>query len=85
MHYAITLLCEQLENCDPDLRFRVCQIVGHHQNPADGTTTARSRKPEDWTLWHRPEHGTPFLIDWGTEEGMKQKLAEMKIEPPSVP
>lgn len=51
----------------------------------NGTTTARSRKPTDWVLWHRPAHGPAFMLDWGTEEAMKAKLAEMVIEPPLLP
>lgn len=49
----------------------------------DGTTTARGKKKTDWTLWHRPARGTHFLMDWGTEEAMRQKLAEMQVEPPA--
>lgn len=50
---------------------------------SNGITTARSRSlTQDHTLWHRPPHGTPFLLDWGTKEAMEAKLAEMVIEPP---
>lgn len=50
---------------------------------SNGITTARGRSlTQDHTLWHRPPHGTPFLLDWGTREAMEAKLAEMVIEPP---
>lgn len=54
------------------------------QDLSNGITTARGRSlTQDYTLWHRPPHGTPFLLDWGTKEGMEAKVAEMVIEPPT--
>ncbi len=50
--------------------------------PSDGTQTAKNRKPTDYTLWHRPARGTPFLLDWGTKDAMETKLQEISVEPP---
>lgn len=58
-------------------------IADLREELSNGITTARGRSlTHDHTLWHRPPHGTPFLLDWGTKEAMEAKLAEMVIEPP---
>lgn len=50
--------------------------------PTNTSSTARSLSASDYQLWYRPAYGTPFLLDWGTEMAMKQKLADMVIVAP---
>ena len=51
--------------------------------PSNGLSTARSfDRYKDHQLWRKPLHGAPFLMDWGTEEALKQKLADFVIVPP---
>jgi hypothetical protein len=44
------------------------------ETESDGTLTARDMEPCEWNLWVQPEGGKPFLLDWGSEERMKDKL-----------
>lgn len=48
---------------------------------SDGAPTARGRRLVDWTI----RNGQGFILDWGTEDAMRAKIAEMHVEPPDVP
>ncbi len=52
--------------------------MSNSQQTSDGTTTARGMKGTDWKLWVQPKGEQKFLLAWGDEETIRNKLqAEM--------